>query len=240
MEGLGFIPKLIIFDKDGTLIDFHAMWSDWVRELARRLETATHTKVADRLFTAVGFDPTANWVEVGGPLAIATMSELHKLTVDVLHETGLPQLDAQRYVASAWFVPDPVASARPLANLSTLFNTLHKDGVKIAVATTDDHAATVATLNGLGVATLVDAVLGGDDGVPTKPAPDKVLLLCQMLNVAPADTAMIGDTVADLLMGRAAGVGLAVGVLSGVGTAEVLQPHADLVLPSVAALVQAP
>ncbi len=41
----------------------------------------------------------------------------------------------------------------------------------------------------------------------------------------------------DLEMGRAAGVGLVVGVLSGVSPREMLSPHADVLLESVAELV---
>jgi phosphoglycolate phosphatase-like HAD superfamily hydrolase len=48
--------RLIIFDKDGTLIDFHAMWGRWMRELALRLERASAKTVALRRFHAVGFD----------------------------------------------------------------------------------------------------------------------------------------------------------------------------------------
>jgi phosphoglycolate phosphatase len=40
-------------------------------------------------------------------------------------------------------------------------------------------------------------------------------------------------------MGRAAGAGLTVGVLSGVGTNEVLARYADIILPSVADLLVA-
>ena len=36
-----FNPRLVIFDKDGTLIHFDAMWGGWVTELARRLEAET-------------------------------------------------------------------------------------------------------------------------------------------------------------------------------------------------------
>ena len=49
--------------------------------------------------------------------------------------------------------------------------------------------------------------------------------------------AVVGDSPADLAMGRAAGAGLLVGVLSGVGTAADLEPLADLMLPSVAGLL---
>jgi phosphoglycolate phosphatase len=49
---------------------------------------------------------------------------------------------------------------------------------------------------------------------------------------------MVGDNVAELHMGRAAGAGLVVGVLSGVSSAEILAPLADIVLPSVAGLVE--
>src|SRR5438045_717207 len=120
--------RLIIFDKDGTLIDFNAMWGGWIIQLARHLEAVSYVATA-------------------------------------------PQVDAL-----AW----------------------------------------------------------GDDGRPIKPAPDAILALCQELGIAPAQAAMVGDTAADLRMGRAAGLGLNIGVLSGVGAADQLAPLADVLLPSVA------
>ncbi len=64
---------LVAFDKDGTLIDFHAMWGGWARELGTRLEGATGRPVAGDVFAALGYDPVARTVAPGAPLAIGTM-----------------------------------------------------------------------------------------------------------------------------------------------------------------------
>ena len=72
--------------------------------------------------------------------------------------------------------------------------------------------------------------------MPVKPAADMIVHLCEALGVEPARTAIVGDSTADLLMGRAAGAGLVVGVLTGVGRLEDLAPHADAVIDSVADL----
>jgi HAD superfamily hydrolase (TIGR01509 family) len=165
------------------------------------------------------------------------MAELRALTAELLRKEGLPGARAEAAAEQAWFIPDPVALARPLADLPGLFGALRARGMRIAVATTDDRAPTLATLAALGVAPLVDALACGDDGLPIKPAPDAILALCRELGIAPAQAAMVGDTAADLRMGRAAGVGRNVGVLSGVGTAELLAPLADVLLPSVAELL---
>ena len=74
------------------------------------------------------------------------------------------------------------------------------------------------TLAGLGVADLVDGVVCADDGFVVKPAPDMLRHLCATLDVPVGATAMVGDSTADLAMGRAAGVARCVGVLSGVGS----------------------
>ena len=60
-----------------------------------------------------------------------------------------------------------------------------------------------------------------------------VLRLCADLGVEPGRTAVVGDSPADLRMGRAAGVGLVVGVLTGVGGRSDLEPDADAVIDSV-------
>jgi phosphoglycolate phosphatase len=225
---------LYVFDKDGTLIDFHAMWSGWARAIGRALDVAADATVTPRLARLWGFDPDAGTVDPRGALATAPMAELRALAGQAVAAAGRP--DATALVAAIWRPPDPVALARPLADLPALFGALRAAGAKIAVATTDDRAPTVATLAALGLAPLVDALGCGDDGLPLKPAPDVFLAICRGLGVPPARAAMVGDTLADMRMGRAAGAGRVIGVLSGAGTAELLGPLADMLIPSVAAL----
>lgn len=229
--------ELVIFDKDGTLIDFHAMWGGWMSDLGRDLTTVTGSPIGEALRRAMGVDASGR-VLAHGALAATPMARLRELVVELLRERGSSTADAERAVASAWRPPDPLSLARPLADLGALFSMLRGAGRRIAVATSDDRQPTVATLDGLGVSGLVDGIVCADDGRPVKPAPDMVLHLCRTLGVDPARAAMIGDTPADLLMGLAAGVGRRIGVLSGVGTRRELAPLADAILPSIASLLE--
>ena len=65
--------------------------------------------------------------------------------------------------------------------------------------------------------------------------PDPVLAFATFAEVAPAEIAVVGDTEHDLVAARAAGA-IAVGVLSGPVPRERLEPHADVLLPSIAKL----
>ena len=56
---------------------------------------------------------------------------------------------------------------------------------------------------------------------------------CKAVGQSPAATVMVGDTPHDLRMGRNAGAGLVVGVLTGAAGERDLQPHADIVLPGI-------
>jgi phosphoglycolate phosphatase len=227
---------LVVFDKDGTLIDFDAMWSPWVIELARRLESVAGVPIADRLFSELGFDPVADRTIAGSPLAVLPMAVLRNAVTDVVVRAGVSEQDAAVAVDRAWFVPDPAATARPLADLAAVFASIRGPGRRIAVATSDDHEPTRLTLAALGVEALVDVIIGADDGFARKPAPDAVLRAAAMVGVPVSRTAVVGDTLADLEMGRAADAGRVIGVLSGVSARADLEPFADAVLDSVADL----
>jgi phosphoglycolate phosphatase-like HAD superfamily hydrolase len=227
---------LVVFDKDGTLIDFHAMWGGWATELGRRLDGATRRPVAGDVFAAIGFDPSSGRVRPGTPLAIATMGQLREVIAAVVRRWCPNIAAARRAVDAAWFVPDPVSTAVPTTDLVALFGRLRASGRQLAVATTDDRAPTEATLRALGVRGLVSALACGDDDIGVKPDPRMLLAICEALGIPPERTAVVGDTVADLTMGRGAGTGCVIGVLSGVDRAERLAPLADLLLPSIAAL----
>jgi phosphoglycolate phosphatase-like HAD superfamily hydrolase len=226
LEGI----DLVVFDKDGTLIDFHAMWGGWALALGARLDGATRRPVSGDVFATIGFDPASNRVRAGAPLAVATMAEIRETVAAVVRRWCPSIAAARRAVETAWFEPDPVATAQPIGDVAGMFAALHASGRVIAVATTDDRAPTEATLRGLGLRGDVAAIACGDDGVGVKPDPAMLLALCATVGVPPSRTLIAGDTPTDLSMGRAAGAGRVVGVLSGVGSRAELSPLADAVL----------
>ena len=215
------------------------MWGGWALELGRRLDGATRRPVAGDVFAAIGFDPTVNRVLPGGPLAVSTMAGIAETVAAVVRRWCPSVAAARRAVETAWFEPDPVALARPLADLPDLFGRLVASGRQTAVATTDNRGPTEATLRALGIREHVSALACGDDGIGLKPDPAMVLAVCAALRTEPLRTAIVGDTPADLAMGRAAGLGRIIGVLSGVGPRAELEPLADDLLESVGELVSA-
>ena len=232
-DGIG----LVVFDKDGTLIDFDAMWSGWATELGDRLATATGRPIQVPLYRALGYDPATGRAKAGGPVAAMPMARLRDLTLALVRETGSGPAEAAAAVDAAWHAPDPLTLAHPLTDLRRLFGGLRDRGILVAVATSDDRAPTETTLAGLGVADLVDGIVCADDGLIVKPAPDMLRHLCALLGVPVEATAMVGDSTADLAMGRAAGVARCIGVLSGTGSRLDLGPLADVIVGSVAELL---
>ncbi len=228
---------LVIFDKDGTLVDFHGPWGEWAETLADRIDAATDLDVRAPLFAMLGYDLVTRRTLAHGALAATPMARLREMTVGVIADSGVPVEIAETIVAATWHAPDPVAVAQPLANLERLFARLATGGRRIAVATTDDRDPTERTLEALGVSGWVEAIVAADDGVPVKPAPDMVYHLATLLGVRPERCAVVGDAPKDLAMGRTAGAGLVVGVLSGVGDEADLAGLADVLLGSVAELL---
>lgn len=229
--------SLVIFDKDGTLIDFDAMWSGWIEHLAGRIEAVSSRPFAQQFFAAVGYDPATGHALPNLPLAVGTMDQIRSLAAIALQTAGLAPEASEQIIAATWDIPDPVATAQPLADLTALFETLRHRDIRIAIATTDDRDPTQSTLDALGVAHYVDRIASGDDGLTIKPAPDAVLSICATLGIPPAETVVVGDSPMDMQMGRTAGAGLVIGVLSGVGSRDVLAPLADRVIPSIRELV---
>ncbi len=229
---------LLAFDKDGTLIDFHAMWAGWSEDLADRLETALGRPIRDPLFAMLGYDPERGGADAHGGLIATPMTRLRELTHAVLERSGVPPDEIDPALDAAWHAPDPVSLAHPLADLAGLFTAIHASGRRVAVVTSDDREPTDRTLASLGLTSLVDAVVCADDGPRPKPHPDAVLHVCRMLGIAPPRTAVVGDSPADLAMGRAAGARLVVGVRTGLGTDSDLA-DADILLDSVEGLIAA-
>jgi phosphoglycolate phosphatase len=234
---------LIVFDKDGTLIDFYHLWATKaktaVAALLAQLDPAgvSAAGLESSLYHSLGYDPATGRAVSDGPLATASLAKLGVVTAITLYQHGLGWHEAEQ-MASAHFMPaitapPTAADVRPIGDVQTLCRNLHEAGIRIAILTSDDRRATEATLPLLGITDYVNAIIGGDDPFPNKPAPDALQHLSRSLNVPPARMAMVGDNASDLQTGRAANAGCCIGVLSGTSREQDLRPYADVVLHSV-------
>lgn len=229
--------ELLIFDKDGTLIEFQHMWADWVDGLAARLAAATGAPLRAGLYQLLGVDEATGWIHGHGLMAATPMSRIREVVEGYVAEAGnVSDARAAEAVDGAWTAPDPVALARPVTDLPALLARIRERVPHVAVATSDDRGPTERTLEALGIADQMAALVCADDGFENKPSPASVVELCRLTGIPAARTAVVGDSPADLRMGRAAGVRRTIGVLSGVGDRALLEPLADVILPSIADL----
>jgi len=237
--------RLVILDKDGTLVDFRSVWVPVVQARARFIveEAAVDPGLEPALLRAFGYDPDGGRVDPRGPLAIAPRTETTVIGATLLYGAGLSWEDAMAAVRRAYRradeAVDPVRVGRAVPGVEATLRRLRAAGARLAVATTDTTAQAELGLAALGWADLFEAVVGADGVTLSKPHPEAVALLCQTVGVLASETVVVGDAVADVLMGKSAGVALTVGVLTGVTTAADFEDYADVVVASLAELTPA-
>lgn len=224
----------ILFDKDGTLIDFQATWFAIGDHLALRAAGGDRDK-ANALLETAGYDFANHCFKADSVFAAGTNAD-----VVALWYPDVPA--AERAVMTVGFdrftAEEGATQSVPLPGSRDAIAALHAAGFRLGVATNDSTGGAEKTLLALGVAQMFDAAYGYDGVANPKPAPDPVYAFCDLTGLKPSQIAVVGDNRHDLEMARAGGVGLAIGVLSGTGTRESLAPLADVVLGSVAELPQ--
>lgn len=173
-------PPAVVFDLDGTLVDSlpDIVWSFQAAFEATRLPVPEEAAVR---------------ALIGAPLEEMAAAFV---TGDEAIE-GV--CDAYRRIYPEHFT-DRTA---PFPGVPELLDELRAAGYRTAVATTKRSWMARRLVDAVGLADRLDHVQG-TDGIPHKPAPDVVLAALAALDAQ--GTWMVGDTVGDLLAGRAAGL----------------------------------
>lgn len=224
----------VLFDKDGTLVDYQASWGP-TNLGAGRLAAQGDTELAARLLTIAGVDPATGYATSDGLLASGNTEDVARAWVDAGAPFGVDDLTQQLDT----LFRSAVVAAVPVCDLSGLFASLTTRGLKLGIASSDSEAAVAATAERFGLEPHLAFQCGYDSGHGAKPGRGMVDGFCRATGLPAEVVAVIGDSTHDMHMAAAAGAGLRIAVLTGAGSAEVLRPLSHLMLPSIATLEQA-
>jgi len=222
----------ILFDKDGTLLDYGATWMPANRAAALAAARGDRA-LAERLLIAGGYDPARGRIIANRVLAAGTIPEIAQAWAPHVPDWRLADLTE---LLDRVFQAESAGSAAPVTDLAPLFLRLKGRGVRLGVATSDSRRGVEVTLGAFAVLDLLDFVASYDSGHGSKPDPAIVHGFCAATGLTAGEVAVVGDNLHDLHMGRSAGAGLVVGVLTGTGEHADLSGHADHVLHSIAEL----
>ncbi len=217
--------KAVLFDKDGTLFDFYATWGVWAKTLLLE-ESAGDAALAARMGAAIGYDYEAEIFAKDSMVIFDTPPDIAAALLPFFDGETVEELTHRLNTAAAKV---PQAEAVPLV---PFLLGLEARGLSLGVATNDSETPARAHLAAAGIAGMFDFIVGSDSGYGGKPASGMQEAFAAHLGLEGHEIAMVGDSVHDLVAGRAAGM-VTVAVLTGVADHDELAPHADVVLPDI-------
>jgi len=225
----------IVFDKDGTLLDFNRTWLPIYLYAAQEFADGD-AGLAESLLTQHGFDRGKNRFIGGSLLAAGNNQQIaNAWAVQIDKPDQVETISKQLHQI---FNDQGAIQATPVRQLAGTLRQLKQSGRKLGVATADSHQGIINTLQAFDVLHEFDFLAGYDSGHGVKPEAGMVLAFCEQMALAVESIVVVGDNRHDIEMGRNANAGLCVGVLTGTSTRSELESIADIVIDDISSLVE--
>lgn len=226
--------RAILFDKDGTLLDFNRTWLPAYRAAAKILAAESHGKLSvEQVLVDGGFIPEEeNW-QPESVLAAGSNREIlaswNKLLGRSLGIGTIGRIEQEFLAASKRLAP-------AVEQIDQCLNALREAGFILGIATMDSEAGAQAMVKTLALESQFSFVCGADSGFGEKPDPGMVHAFADSTGIEAQQIVMVGDSPRDIEMGMNAGAGLSVGVTSGAHSREELLRYSPHVLAHIGEL----
>lgn len=230
--------KGILFDKDGTLVDFFSLWlraaEAVVPVFLKENQIPVTGEMVQLLLCTMGIE--RGEVDPKGALAYKSYGEISEDICKALKEKKiiLSEEKTRRQLEELFHqnVAQSGVSFRLFTDMSTFMENLKARNIVIGLATADTELSAENCLTSIGIMEYFDYI-GADDG-KRSPKPDKEMFLefAEQFSLKPEEIAVVGDTYNDMLFAKKNG-GIAIGVLSGVSEEKDFGGEADYIIASI-------
>lgn len=221
--------RAILFDKDGTLLDFNATFGPASFELFTQLADGDEECLAD-LAAIAGYDLKARKFLPGSIFVAHASSDYGPM---IAERIGVACDDAFLAHMDGLLQSHSMTDATPFADTAETIETLSAAGKTIGCVTNDTQACATAQLKKIGLFDHFISVIGYDSGYGRKPDPDQVLAFSAQAGIPCSEIALVGDALHDIHAANAAGA-LSIGVTTGLQDGETLSTAADHVVDKLA------
>ena len=220
--------KAIIFDKDGTLIDF-AQTFDAATGLVLDELCEGNKELMVKAADALGYDLQK---KVNLPHSLVIASHSHGMAEALAGVLPIGNIDEFAAGLDRMFGEICLNTVMPIDGIPKALDDLHAQGMILGVATNDSEENANEQMEEIELDHLFENILGADSGYGPKPGTGMLDAFVIAHGLQPYQVMMVGDSVQDLEAGVAAGM-VTVGVESGPANRAELEEHADFIIASV-------
>jgi phosphoglycolate phosphatase len=221
--------KLVVFDKDGTLINIQKLFSNWIEKVYNNFSSFITDK--NNFYNHLGYIESEKKFTNNSVIARGTRDDLRNSINEFL--INVEKINDNKIIDNYWtdieFDKNDIIQC---GDIIKVFDYLKNYNIKIAICTSDNRKPTEETIKFLGLEKYIDDIKCGDDFISSKPSPEPLWKICSNLDVNVDEAVMVGDTISDIHSGLNAKFGRVIGVLSG-GYDENDLDNADIILNSI-------
>jgi len=180
---------LVIFDLDGTLVEFKYRYIEAKKSVLHLLESIGISLPSDVTLkpTQDLFDEIANQVNKNGSL---DLDEVMMKVNEVIYQYEM----------------EAATSTTIFQDTKDVLEALKSMNIKIALVTNNGKRATEFVLTRFKIKDFFDVIVTRNDGFKLKPYPDGILWVLNKVGATKRKTLFVGDSHIDVKAGRAAGV----------------------------------